>query len=127
MPISSITARSTITPLTIGCACMNSDHRSPLSASPTPMTTSDESPGMLRASQIARGVGAGQFAGPVVNRRGLASVEPISRCLGVALATLLSCPLHGCTNVSGGAVELSWHLEDATGGGLDCHPVNDTY
>jgi hypothetical protein len=38
----------------------------------------------------------------------------------VALATLLSCGLHGCTNVSGGAVELSWSLEDADGTHLDC-------
>ena len=52
------------------------------------------------------------------------SVEAINRRgprAAVALATLLlSCGLHGCTNVSGGAVELSWSLEDLDGVHLEC-------
>lgn len=39
----------------------------------------------------------------------------------MALATLLlSCGLHGCTNVTGGAVELSWSLEDLDGVHIGC-------
>ncbi|MCE9580585.1 MAG: hypothetical protein K8W52_46120 [Deltaproteobacteria bacterium] len=39
----------------------------------------------------------------------------------MALATLLlSCGLHGCTNVTGGAVELSWSLEDLDGVHIPC-------
>lgn len=55
-----------------------------------------------------------------MNTRGSRQVEPIIRWLGVALATLLSCPLHGCTNVSGGAIELTWHLEDLDGSSREC-------
>lgn len=60
-----------------------------------------------------------------MNTRGFTTVEPIIRWLGVALATLLSCPLHGCTNVSGGAVELSWHLQDVDGTALGCDTTRD--
>jgi hypothetical protein len=60
-----------------------------------------------------------------VNTRGFTTVEPIIRWLGVALATLLSCPLHGCTKVSGGAVELSWYLQDTDGTTLGCDTTRD--
>jgi hypothetical protein len=44
-----------------------------------------------------------------------AQVEGLGRIAAVAAATLLSCGLHGCTDVTGGAVELSWHLETIDG------------
>lgn len=47
-------------------------------------------------------------------------VEALGRCAGVALATLLSCSLHGCSQVGGGAVELSWSLQDYDGAPLHC-------
>lgn len=60
-----------------------------------------------------------------MNTRASREVEPIIRWLGVALATLLSCPLHGCTDVSGGAIELSWHLENFDGSSRpECAPSN---
>ena len=49
-----------------------------------------------------------------------AVVERRCQRTGVVLAALLSCVLHGCTNVTGGAVELSWDLETVTGS-----PVHD--
>src|SRR4051812_13625749 len=117
MPMSSITAKSTITPLTIGWAFTNNESRSvPLSGSPAAIT-SDESPGMLRASQITRGVGVGQIAVNTPRRR---VVEALGRCAGVALATLLSCSFLGCSQVSGGAVELSWSLFDYDGNKIGC-------
>jgi len=38
-----------------------------------------------------------------------------SHCVRVALATLVSLGVHGCTDVKGGAVELSWKLRAAAG------------
>jgi hypothetical protein len=76
---------------------------------------------MLRASQITRGVGVGQCDRPPdVNTSGRRAVEALGRCAGVALATLLSCSLQGCTQVSGGAVELSWSLFDYDGNKIGC-------
>ena len=37
-----------------------------------------------------------------------------------ALATALCSTVHGCTDVHGGAVELSWHLENADGNAVSC-------
>jgi hypothetical protein len=58
-----------------------------------------------------------------VNTRAFHEVEPIIHRLGVALATL--CLLHACTNVTGGAVELSWHLQAFDSPNLDCTFRND--
>lgn len=50
-----------------------------------------------------------------------AAVQRRCQRTGVVLAALLSCVLHGCTNVTGGAVELSWNLETFDGGSIhDC-------
>jgi hypothetical protein len=58
-----------------------------------------------------------------VNTRAFREVEPIIRRLGVALATLSLCSLHACTNVTGGAVELSWHLQTFDGGPASCGAI----
>ncbi len=115
-----------MTPLTIQCAWTKSDQMSP-GASPAP-TASEESSGMLRALHRTRGAIAGQFTDvdgvqprerSRLNTPRAAAVEALDRRGprgAVALATLLlSCGLHGCINVSGGAVELSWSLEDLDG------------
>src|SRR5690349_24917520 len=124
MPMSSIAAKSTITPLTIGWAFTNNETRSVLLSGSPAAITSDESPGMLRASQITRGVGVGQCDRlpdvMVMNTPARRLVEALGRCAGVALATLLSCSLHGCSQVSGGAVELAWSFQDYDGAPLHC-------
>jgi hypothetical protein len=55
-----------------------------------------------------------------MNRRGRGVVERTVRRLTVALATLLLCGAHGCTNVTGGAVELSWSLHGTDGKPVEC-------
>jgi hypothetical protein len=43
---------------------------------------------------------------------------PAKTCL---VLTLSACPLvHGCTEVSGGAVEISWNLRNVDGSGVSC-------
>ena len=56
-----------------------------------------------------------------MNRGGRGVVERTVRRLTVALATLLLLGSHGCTNVTGGAVELSWSLLGTDGKQVTCN------
>src|SRR5438045_1922903 len=116
-PITNMMARSTITDWTIQWAWLNS--RGISSSAPRARTAEDacvgETPGIMSASSIARGLMAGQMSHLV---RALRVAMP-SRAVALALCLAV----HGCSDVQGGAVELSWKLRAATGSTetfLDC-------
>src|SRR5438270_1443364 len=97
--MTNIAASTNITPLTIQCACANRCGMSRVAASV------QEIPGIMTAS-ITRTMRPGQM-------------RLLSHVVSVASAILACLAVHGCANVDGGAVELSWKLRSASGATKD--------
>src|SRR3990167_6286133 len=113
-PTTNITASRIITAWTIQWAWLKSFGM--LSSAPrAKVACVGETPGIMSASSIARGFMAGQMSHQVRRFR----VAAASRAVALALCLAV----HGCADVNGGAVELSWKLRATTGSDqtfLDC-------
>src|SRR5882724_9158400 len=114
-PTTNITARRTMTLLTIQCAWLNNRGTSRFAAS----ADAAENPGIV-------GNGDSMRDKPGSNR----GARHVAWATRVALATL--CLLvHGCDNVLGGAVELSWKLRPESSSladkFVDCEPTGDVH
>src|SRR5512144_1737554 len=108
-----ITARSTMTLLTIQCAWLNKRGTSRFAAS----VDAAENPGIVGNGDSMR-----HAAG---SNHPCRTAGSVARAIRVAIVTLCL-PVHGCDNVSGGAVELSWKLRPASSAlpdkFVDCDP-----
>src|ERR1041384_5592032 len=105
-PTTNISARSTITALTIQCAWLNKRGMSRFAAS----VDAAENPGIMRTGDSMRDDSGSNRCGAGVARPGPGSVAWLIRVVAGTLYLLV----HGCDTVSGGAVELSWKLRPAS-------------
>src|SRR5262245_11507740 len=115
-PTTNITARSTMTALTIQCAWSNRRGMSRFAASVDAVDAA-ENPGIISIGDSMHSA--------LGSNRGCRATGAVAWVIRVAIVTLCL-PVHGCDMGSGGAVELSWKLRPASSPRndkfVDCQP-----